>query len=264
MRCVRIIIILAGILGVCGVGSATADVTSVSSLPAKANVALSKNANLSVIWNITSNAAAPVTVTSAAAEFRAGGPTGPVLGTVKKSLHKTTNAAPAKLKISEHIQVPGHIIKRAHKQGHSKIVYLRTFSDGGVSNTGVHSLYITSSAAAKFNIHRLSLRFDDESTERHVHEGDIVHVLATINYSGSGLLQAVWEISEPLTGSSKTSYRALKLVRRRLAGSGRLILASPELATVRQGIYQVRLRLSQPSTADMLPVLRYIVAMPAE
>jgi hypothetical protein len=249
-----------------GPSISVANITAVSTTPPSANVAVTRPANLSVQWKITSDAAAPVSISSASAEFRAGNAGGPLLEAVKKNVSAVVNtgAAPHTVSITERLQVPAHVIFKAHKMGHSRIVYVRNFTDGGAGNTGGYVLNIRSSAAADFNVQSVSLVFDDESRERHALQGDVVHVLATVEFAGNGLLQAVWEVAEPVASSGSEIYRTLLLERRRLAAGGRIILASPELPTVRTGLHKVRLRITQPYLADEVPELTYSVAKPPQ
>jgi hypothetical protein len=243
-----------------------ANITAVGTSQPSANVAVTRPANLSVQWKVVSDAAAPVTISSASAEFRAGSPGGPLLEAVKRNVAAvvSTGAAPHTVSVNERLQVPAHVVFKAHKMGYDKIVYTRSFTDGGAANSGSYVLNIRSSAAANFNIQSLSLLFDDESKERHVLQGDVMHVLATVQFGGSGLLQAVWEVAEPVTSNGNEIYRTLLLERRRLAVGGRIILASPELPTVRTGLHKVRLRITQPYLADEVPELTYSVAKPPQ
>jgi hypothetical protein len=233
-------------------------------MPASGKVPVSRYAVVSINWKVTSNATVPVTVSSASGEFHAGSAGGPLLESARKTIKSTiSNGDTASL--AERLYVPAHVVFKAHRMGHTSVVYVRSFSDGGVSAKGSHALNIRGAAGADFSIQNLSLIFDDESKQRHTTVGEEIHALATVNFSGSGLLQAVWEVAEPLPGGSDNmGFRSLVLVHRRLVAGDRLILTSPELPTVRAGLHKVRLRITNPAMSEEIPELQYSVKMPPE
>jgi len=104
------------------------------------------------------------------------------------------------------------------------------------------------------------LSFDNGSSVRILPRNNAIHAEAQLGYSGTGLLQAVWEIAEPATSSGTPIYRPLLQVRDYLTLGDTKTLKSPALPTGVVGLYLVRLRVIDPITNFTTPVIRYFVA----
>lgn len=234
-------------------------VVGVSTLPASTNVSLGSPASVTVTWTLTPNDG--LEARSASGSFLAT-PTGSTLGTVAQRLAKTVSAIGVTTTITEVVLVPADVIYRAHKLGLSSLVYLRYFEDDGVlpGASAYVILNIVSPAAAGFSVSRLALAFDNGAPVRVLGMKESLQAVAEIGFSGSGLVQGVWEIAGPSSTSGQPVYRTLNPVRQYLTGGSQQTLRSPNLPTDSSGFYLVRFRLTDPVPGFEQPVLRYFVS----
>jgi hypothetical protein len=244
-----------------------ADVTSVQTAPRSQRVPLGQSASVDVIWNITrDNTTANVgpTVTSTGGTFRAGGATGPILGTVSTVLSqaKPVIGTTTAFKMKEVVRVPSALVFQAQKRGATQIVYARSFVDCAACSAGSTTIVlpITSGTAAGFGISRLQLRFEDGSPTQLVQRNTTLQVFADINFSGTGLLEATWELAGPTSTAGEPTFRTVQTVRRYLvAGASPATLSSPVVPTNDLGLYLVTLRVSSPELSFEQPTIRYFV-----
>ena len=235
-----------------------AAVTGVTTSPSSANMPHGRSASFAVVWSVTTNTAGPVTVSSAQGQFLT--PSAVNLKTNTKSLSKSASG-PTTVRIRETVLVPSHVILRARKLGFNKLVYRRSFTDGGPSSIGEITLNIVTPMSAGFSISRLSLLFDDEALLRVISRDDKIQAQAQLTVVGSGFFKAIWEVADPTTSSNKEPvFRPLRQVQRYIiAKIDPEVLKSPELPTNQTGQYLVRLRIIQPEPGFDIPVLRYFV-----
>jgi hypothetical protein len=113
--------------------------------------------------------------------------------------------------------------------------------------------------AGPFEVLRFELNFDDGSTLRTIAPGAPLRAEATVSYSGTGELRAVWELADAGSTAGTPIFRPLRNVLRYLGASGRVRLQSPELPTAGSGLHLFRLRVVEPDTAFPLPTIRYFV-----
>lgn len=254
-----VVILLATVVATQEVAGQAGPTVSVTVSPGSRNVPVGRSVSVAVIWKVETNLAGSATLSSQVGEFRVG--TSTIIGTVPKVLSKPINFASGggTATFTESVLVPRSIIFRAHKLGFSRLVYQRNFDDGSANDTGEITLNITGSGGGGFLINRVSLRFDDDSLIRMLARGEKAKVLADINFSGNGLLQAVWEIADPASTPGEPVFRPMRLARQQIMARQRVTLKSPQLPTGRVGIYLVRLRITDPATAFDTPVLHYFV-----
>ncbi len=241
---------------------ADATVTGVSTAPTVRNVALGQAASVPLVWSVSLagvGAGIRPSVSSPGGTFRAGSVTGPVLGTVPRTLSRAVSGPVAALSFRETVLVPARVTKQAHRLGADRIFYVRTFDDGAGSASGAIQLPITGSGATPLTVSRVALSFASGSVLEVVRPGAPVRVRARLMTTGSGLLRAVWELADPSSTAGKPVFRPVHTVRRYLAGSGEHVLDSPLLPSRRAGSYLVRLRLTDPAPGFALPQLRYFV-----
>jgi hypothetical protein len=244
-----------------------ADVTSVGTMPASENVPLGRSASVALAWNVTrDNTSANVgqTVTSTGGTFRASSTTGPVLQDVSIPLSQARPIAGAttSFKIKETVLVPTSIIFRAQKLGATKIVYSRSFVDCAacISASGTISLPISSPSAAGFSISRVQLQFEDGAPTKLVPRESPLRVFAVISFTGTGLLEATWELAGPTSTAGEPILRTMQTVRRYLVtGTSPATLRSPTVPTSDAGLYLVTLRIAVPELAFEQPIVRYFV-----
>jgi len=237
---------------------AWATITSITPTPGTANAPLGGSVSVAVTWRVFTTNGPFVRSPSGTFRTDVGGS---VLGTVARLLNQT--AAPgATATLTEVILVPTDVIYRAHKLGLSGFVYERDFEDGnGFSGQPQRvTLSIASSAASGFSLSRMSLLFDNGAPVRLLGLKEPLRALAEINFTGTGLVQAVWEVAGPASTAGEPIYRPLSTVRQYLVGSDKQVLRSPNLPTDTSGFYLVRLRVTDPVPGFDQPNLRYFVS----
>lgn len=200
----------------------------------------------------------PYTVTSTSGQFVAGGT---VLGTVNTVLSASgvNTGVPSSVRMSESFIIPPDVTVKANQLGATSIAFVRQFNDGAGPVPLQASLFIGGSAAAQFNIFREALSFDDGSVVRVVQRGDPLTAAAEINFSGGGSMSAVWEVAGPESTPGQPIFRQLQTVTRGLLGSDAAILRSPSLPTDSNGVYLLRLRITNPPLGFEPPQLSYYV-----
>jgi hypothetical protein len=236
---------------------AQASITSVAPSPSSRNVPVSSTAYVTIRWTvIRNNMYASPKVSSTQGTFLTGAG---AVGTNNRTLSqsKAVTGSNTTFYFTETVRVPSSITYKVRKTGYANFQYRRTFNDSYSSATGTVTLHITGSSASGFSITRLSLRFDDNATEKLAKSGDSVQAVALITFVGSGRLAAVWEVAMPGSSSGQPVFQPLQLVRRTLVGST-AVISSPRLPTQISGLYLVRLRVTSPSIGDT-PQLRYYV-----
>jgi hypothetical protein len=233
-------------------------------LPATSIVALGQPASVVLNWSVTSTFVGfggplPYTVTSSSGQFIAGST---VLGTVNSILStSTTNsgASPSTVRFTESVAVPPNITVEANRLGASTIAYVRQFNDGSGPLALQSSILVGGSAAAQLGITREALTFDDGAVVRVVPANDPLLAVAEINFTGSGTLNAVWEVAGPGSTGGQPLFRELQPVTRGLLGSEPVFIRSVRLPTDSPGVYEVRLRITDPLPGFDPPVLTYYV-----
>ena len=250
------------ILGLIPMGS-WADVNSVVPTPTVANVQITRATSVTIRWRVLrfNFGGLPAdTVFSTRGTFLAGGTT---LGTVERVLSQSRPAIPGTVgefvNFTETVLVPRNVVFRATKLGIPTVTYSRIFTDSDKANPGSVNLAVVGSGSAAFGVSRISLTFEDHSRVQVLQSGKPLQAIAEINFSGSGLLKAVWEVADSITTSGNPIFRTLRIVRRNLAGVGRVKLTSPALPTTTDGLYLVRFRVTDLATGFETPVLRYYV-----
>ena len=228
--------------------------------PATTIVPIGQANSIVLNWTVVSTFAGPqpYTVTSSSGQFLAGAT---VLGTVNTVLNVsgTNSGVPSSVRLPESFVIPADIALKANRLGAATIAYVRQFNDGGGPVALQATLLVGGSAAGQFEIFREALSFDDGAVLRVVQARDPLLAVAEINFSGSGTMTAVWEVAGPSTTAGQPLFRELQPVTRGLIGAEPLTLRSIQLPTDSAGIYQVRLRVTNPQPGFDAPVLSYYV-----
>ena len=234
--------------------SAKAAVTAVAPVPSSSMVSLSQATTVSVYWNVTTNTAGPITITSSSGEFRSAG--GVLFGTVSQPL-QIALTGPATQGVSETVLVPADVVVRAQRSGASELRYRRSFSDG-VALNGEIVLNIGTSAGSGFGINRMTTSFRGGKTSVIGGRTERLRAYVELGHTGSGLVRGVWEVAGPDPDRSP-KWRTLATVSQSLAGSVEGTLESPVLPTTTIGLYLLRLRITEPAVTLDAPVIRYTV-----
>jgi hypothetical protein len=266
MRSSALALLLVGLLPL---GKAVADVVSATPTPSTKPVPIAQPSTVSIFWSVTRSNVLNCgpTVSSSTGTVRAGNANGPVLMIVPTTLSQTQPClqAPTNLfTFNESITVPADVVQRAQKLGVANLLFIRTFSDVvGLTATNSVNLPITGSAAAGFSVAREALQFDNGTPVSVLPRGEALHALAEIDYTGSGLFQAIWEIAGPTSTAGEPIFRPLAQVNQYLPATGeKKVLKSPALPTEASGLYLVRLRVTDPALTFEPPVIRYFVTEP--
>lgn len=247
---------VATLLVVCLAKSAGA-VSAASALPATSALPAGRTApTLTLRWELTD---AVGLVASDFGSFRTV-PGGVEIGRSTTRLSTDAGPTPTTVRFLERVRVPAGVERSARAAGARAIEYVRAFADGTGTALASARFSLTGALAGAFEITRFELRFDDESSLRTVQLKESLSVYADINYSGTGALQAVWEVADPDTTSGRPIFRTLRRELRQLGGAQRFRLDGPALPTMGPGFYMVRLRVEAPDTSFELPVIRYFVA----
>ncbi len=240
-----------------------AAITAVATTPTSRTVPLARASSVSLVWNVTRatvGGTGGTTVSSLSGTFRAGSVTGVVIGTVTRSLSQSRPLAPiTSFSFRESLLVPAEVVFRAHELGADRLFYVRTFDDGTGAATGAIELRVTGGAAGSYGVERLALTFENGSVIDVAEPEAELRAVARVTFSGSGLLRAVWEVTDPAGISGDAVLRPLVTVRRYVVARGSIELRSPPLPTHLTGSYRVRLRVTEPVPGFAAPELRYYV-----
>jgi hypothetical protein len=232
-----------------------AAITGVAATPSSQTVAFAQSQSLSLSWNVATNSAGSVGVSSAQGQFKL--PNGTLLATVKQALSKTV-AGPGTGVFPESVFVPADLTARANKEGFDHLLYERSFTDGAAL-TGNVTLRIATQKSAAFGLSRIALSFEDDKALITVARATKLSAHATLSVTGNGVVRAVWEIAGPTSTASQPEWRTQAQVNQLPLGGDTVGLVSPLLPTDTLGAYLVRLRILEPATALDLPVIRYVV-----
>jgi hypothetical protein len=253
-----------------GVALAQAAVTTT---PAQIQLPLTRTTpTYTIRWSIASSGPIIPPLTSAEGVFQLN-PNSPPLGTVARPFVVTMPTTIdgdliSPVSVSETFRVPPDVVNAARAAGAASIQYSRTWNWGSVTGgqvaiNGALGINFTGGLGGPFQVTRFDLQFDDRSQLRIAKQLESFKAIATVNYQGTGVISAVWEVSSVAQSralQSQVAFRILKRVRRRLDGAGRIFLESPELPSQESGLHLVRLRFLEPDTAFELQPIRYFVS----
>jgi len=253
--------------GLLAAGPLWAAVTAAQVSPPQANVAVNRAARVAVRWTLTTDAGPFVRSGQAVLEDA----TGNVYMTMPRLLSAAApNAGPVPpagtpasetVRIPETLGIPASALARALNNGVSRLFYRRDFEDGtGASLRVALVVHLTGAGAAGFAVNYVDLRFDDTSVRRLVKPEARLRARATIRFTGSGQLRAVWEVADPASASGTPVFRPLRVVRHPLFGGQAARLDSPPLPTARSGLHLLRLRLIEPVMPEDPLVVQYYVS----
>lgn len=244
-------------------GPAAGDVMSVSvtprSVPISSVGASAAPRPILVRWSIQSTIGMGA-ATSASGVFRAGFG-GPVIGSVPSPIVAPISGGLASA--SETVRVPSGLAQRATELGASLLVYERSWDDTDTALSGSLVLVLGGGKGGAFEAQRVELSFDDGSSLRMVDRGGSLRPRALLSYSGSGVVEAVWEVALAGDTEGVAIFQPLQRVRRQLGPGGRVVIDGPSLPTQRAGFHRVRLRLVEPAPTFTPQSIRYLVAQPA-
>jgi len=240
-----------------------ASITGVQVGASPANVTFNNPATVVVTWQVSTVLAPSTkdTITSPAGVFL--GPT--AIGGNAKTLSKSFTVSLAgtdSTTITEIVRVPSSVSYKANKNGEASFSYFRFFSDSDGVGSGLGgsvTINIKGSSGGGLALSRLELRFDTDEIVRIAAQNEKLTAIAEINYSGAGLLDAVWEVADPSSTRGDPVFVPVRILRKYLGAGRNVILQSPPLPTAVIGTHFVRLRINQPADGIEFPVLTYQV-----
>ncbi len=236
-------------------------VTTGSGSASNRNLSVGNTARITIDWQLGGKIPVPGQQILFSANGSLRSPTGAVLLTsATQLLRKFTTTVPAQpytFGFRETLTIPQSVLFRAQKQGITRLLYRRDFTDLNGIKTVTIPLFLTSAAAGPLNVGRIELRFDDGSRIRIAGQGDDIRAQATLNFSGTGQLDAVWEVARPESSRGRPFFIPLRSLRQYLSASGSIVLRSPPLPSDTTGDYRLRLRIISPPAAFTIPELHY-------
>ncbi len=255
--------------------------------PTAVNYRLGSNAAINLTWTVTTTGNGGGGSTSTSGTFTSAPTTNAPIGT-GNGLLSMTNPATGTNSVSETVYIPPTVLNTVQTQSLSTIYYYRSFNNIAEGDTGVEFVQInilpaltptpTTNIQSVLALERVALRFNDDSIVKLVRPKTVLSSVAEITYTGTGLLDAIWEVATPastLGGQSaeRLIYTPLRSVRQYLGVGGRIYLQSPPLPTETQGNYVLRLQIRQPAASQTRdarassytqPILRYSVSQGGE
>ncbi len=163
---------------------------------------------------------------------------------------------------NESIVIPQSVIRNAQRSGFSQFLYMRTFSstpdDSSLSNFVTFNI-TAGSAAGELSVRRVQMEFDDGRISSISAPNSKFQARAIISYSGTGLLEYTWEIATPPSTSGQATFFPLISRKQFLLSGDQVTLQSPNLPSIREGSYLLRLRIDKPIARFEMPQLHYAI-----
>lgn len=235
-------------------GAGQAAVIATTTQPPAAQAAATSATSVAVTWNVQTSTGG--NVSSSQGTFRT--VSGVTLGTVNKALAKTSAAGTVSL--SESVLVPADVAARALKLGQNTLRFERSFSDNeGLGSPGWLAVQIATAAASGFGLSQIALTFDNDKSLALVERDTKLAAHAKLGTTGSGMVQAAWEVAGPNPDGNNPAYMIIATVHQATNGAEPVAVKSPALPTNIAGTYLVRLRVTEPAAAIEMPVIHYYV-----
>jgi hypothetical protein len=218
----------------------------VTPIPSSSSIASTMGSTQNILYRFTSTPGTSFQLTSPAGQFIAGGQ---AISTNNQALAVPVQNGSGQ--VAETIIIPLSVIQRAQANRANTLFYQRTFNPGSVTST--ITFPITSEAMAPFTITRLALYFENKRPEITIEKNyPRLKAFAQINFLGSGLLQAYWEVDQ----------RVISYVNQQLAYGQMVTLETPPippLPTFDPGTHSVRFVITNPAPQMTLPTILYYV-----
>jgi hypothetical protein len=246
------------------VGStAQANIVSVATTPGTAQVAVPNGSTVTLNWQVRrANTIRPPkqVIFSNSGTLTIGGTTVATIGTRVSKVNLTPVGSATIETITETLRIPRNVAVQMAKNANLVVTYNRAFDDGsGFTASGGIRLIPSTTSNVALEIRRLDLFFEDQSRVKVLPADEDLVALAELNYDGTGTAQLEWQIAEPSSTRGSLVFRRLQVLRRSLAGRGRVTLKSPLLPTHSHGLYIIRLVATDPELQFDTPELKYFV-----
>ncbi len=208
------------------------------------------------LGSIAFTGAAPSTLSSPQATVSI--PGGGVLQTVPTLLTVHLGAG-AQGAVNETFTLSPATVAQALRQHAGTLLLSRTFGVPPFGATATAIISLSGSGGGPLTLSRVSLHFEDRSLVRVLRAGDSTVAIAEINYTGSGVLNGLWEVATPPSTQGQPVFVPLASASANLAAGGLTEVTSPPLPTPATGNYYVRFRVRTPEVPFEGLVLRYAV-----
>ncbi len=173
------------------------------------------------------------------------------IGLVSKSL--MVHVRNGRATVTEKVNVPVAVLKRAERLGTTRFTYKRAFINEEFNLPVSASIVITTEAASGFRISRIQLYFGNKRAEITIARGQRPpRLFAEIRFLGTGLLKGYWEVDgRPVADVFKhiTYGRSIVLE----------LPATAVLPTFEPGVHRVRFVVTNPEFDAVLPEAIYYV-----
>jgi hypothetical protein len=266
---VRLISRLFGLLALCMATQAGAAAFSAAVMPGRIQASLNSTLPTPLIWTVQVTGVSAAT--GAGIKGAAGVP--PVLmspqATVTTANGQILQVDPQPLMVrlsasgqgtaTEYFTLSPATIVAALHLGVGTLLLRRTFGVPPYGGVATAVIYLGGSNSGPLALSRVSLHFDDRSRVRVVHANEPVVAIAEINYSGSGVLNGLWEAASPPTTQGEPVFIPVAAATVNLAGGGVTEVTSPPLPASMAGRYFVRFRVRSPLVPFDGLVLAYAV-----
>ncbi len=235
-------------------GLTTLSYAQVTVIASKTNIPRGQSSVVTLNYQVTNPNYTPCSMTSNFGTFEIGNV---ALGTNSTPLTINIPSNVNFMQAIESLNIPFRVIEKAIKMGFNKFQYVRTFSSqtcfGAYVPSTTVTFYITTEAAADFDIKRIELYFENRRAEITVpknYKG--LKAFADIKFTGSGLLKGYWEVDG----------RIISYVNQHITYGREVTLqtpAIPPLPTFETGTHIVRFVITSPSVDIPIPSALYFV-----
>jgi len=238
---------------------------AVSTTPSPAQVSHIQSIPVTITYVFTTALPGTFTLTSPGGTFVASG--GGTIGTGGGGL--TVTITGGRGVATETLTVPQVIGEQSLRGGSATFTFRRLFSGavpaaGAIVPINVETavpMRVVPSAVGPFSLRRVELRFDNGRGEITVPKNfEKLKALALVEFNGSGLLEATWEVDG----------RTLLIIREFLTFGSLATFTTPDnppLPTFEPGVHRVAFRITSPPATFEIPTITYFVtaaAVPSE
>ena len=230
--------------------SLTVDALSVSLnlIPSFVNIPRNTASSVNVLYKFTSTPPTDINLRSDKGVFLAGNS---IIG--EDPVPLTVSVMNGTGNVSEVLNIPVAIAKRARDLNTTQITYTRSFYNQSTQVNGQMTLQVTTETLAEFQINRLQLYFENKRAETTIKRNyPSLKAFAEIRFTGSGLIQGYWEVDG----------RILSQVHEHLVYGRSVTIETPEippLPTFDEGTHRLRFVITNPHVDIPLPEAIYFV-----
>jgi len=239
-------------------GAAT---VSASVSPGTLSASLRSTLPMTLSWTVKVTnfvTAAPVALTLTSMQGTISAPNGQVLQIDPRPLTVHVPLA-GQGSVTETVTLSPATVAEALRLGADTLLLQRTFGVPPLAGVATASIEISGNAGGPIAISRAELHFEDRQLRRVIASGESAVAIAEINYSGSGVLNAEWEVASPPSTLGQAVFVPLASAVVNVTGGGLTEITSPPLPARLAGAYYVRFRVRSPAVPFEGLVLQYAV-----